>query len=956
MAYLVPDTFEFPRHAWIKGDGCMFLGQGTMVIVAAVSAIAILGGVLMLLSQQGVNLGSLNSSVNSLVEYFGRMKGTIAILSTSVMIELVDAIALVFMVRSYLNRTYSSKNTKVLDVESQIRQQHLQNLFQAGQKSFLSFPLKSEGHTVLLYEGSGPIKVTVFRSQEKFDAYLSTLASKKYGSIEQSKEYPNSFIKSFVNPEVKFEDLSEIVKSSSNPLYIIGEEVNLVNFSFFPVIFRKNQEINFRFFKSSKDAKEIMHDEFSSYFCYNDIYGKIDEVFSIQTLVPLKHYEYCFCEIQVNNKYIDVIHFRGGAKDKKIEKFYNIRDTLSLDESRNLLQEKMNLRHPNYRFQDVSLVQNHLNTFSLAEIEKNIEKDAQNIIEKKVKEGEYYTEIFNKEGSDLKIYFVKYTHFGCTTSVSLFFKSQEDSDSFISNYLLDEYINRNELRKNISTIQSSEDFINASGDYLRMDFLNNNTIVSTIIFQACFYYVRDKIDLITDSNKLEKVSTISLDEAKKLFTENDYNDCVEVVPNCCQEKQFVSYSIFDKNKEAIYYILYIGDTDTHKIFTKKEDMDLYIKLLPEKTYNHFILIDKLFDKQKLPFNQKVRKLDANSSSCVYDSVEIMDCHGVSQTVHFVMTKIQNDNERKPSYSFAARYSIDEIPLVAQEYGLTIQNLEELHKTNRPKSNAFNSTLDQSCDSSNQLHNIIDAENHQTIKKTLESLQIEYSLKTIDIPNKENSSEIVYILLYKTDNHTTNQTEFFFSLNDRDTRIKKLEEEHSKTFTREEASTTAFGTLVPITDTSMPGTFQLQDLDRFLFKNYCFKHDVKTEQNTGFYLFYRNKEDKIQIERFTAAVNRDDYIKKFSLSDCTEDITTLKHQVLKEIIEELISQHNLKNMDRNKQYYLRNDIQISDKKISLLFYFDSVNNFKIKVFYKSEDVQVFLISNANTKSKSNLLIT
>ncbi len=105
---------------WHHSQGCILLKQGAASIVAALAAIALITGTLLVLAQQGYQLGGINviaRMVESRWLYLGM--GGAAILLT------LDIAFILTQIHSYQNQTFSEEEVKKMKVEQFIQKNHI---------------------------------------------------------------------------------------------------------------------------------------------------------------------------------------------------------------------------------------------------------------------------------------------------------------------------------------------------------------------------------------------------------------------------------------------------------------------------------------------------------------------------------------------------------------------------------------------------------------------------------------------------------------------------------------------------------------------------------------------------------------------------------------------------------------------------------------------------------------
>ncbi len=106
---------------WLKNSNvCAHTTRSAVVIVVALSAIAVVSGVLLLLASQGYNLGG----INSIAAQVGQ-KGIYKMIIAGGTLFILDIVVITLMIRSHLNKSVSEKELKSHGVIDHINKEHI---------------------------------------------------------------------------------------------------------------------------------------------------------------------------------------------------------------------------------------------------------------------------------------------------------------------------------------------------------------------------------------------------------------------------------------------------------------------------------------------------------------------------------------------------------------------------------------------------------------------------------------------------------------------------------------------------------------------------------------------------------------------------------------------------------------------------------------------------------------
>jgi len=187
------NTAENCRCFWKdKSEACSNIKIGTLSIATALTSIALLAGLFLVLAQQGLHLGGLNA-ISQMIEanwlYIG--------LGTAAVILTIDIVFIVLLVRSFLNKTYSEKELEKFGLNETIKREGI-----SEKMSHMTYwkitDVKADLYAVITKDQKGKASVKGFKTEDMRKDFLQTLVTKyQYRNgheiFEKADKYPTLY-------------------------------------------------------------------------------------------------------------------------------------------------------------------------------------------------------------------------------------------------------------------------------------------------------------------------------------------------------------------------------------------------------------------------------------------------------------------------------------------------------------------------------------------------------------------------------------------------------------------------------------------------------------------------------------------------------------------------------------------------------------------------------------------
>ncbi|MCC5833034.1 MAG: hypothetical protein JJU12_08350 [Chlamydiales bacterium] len=220
-----------PAHAQFN-PGCCFsikhseayhnLKEGTLLITTAIATIAVVGGVLAVLSMNGVNLGPLNSITSSLTSLVGEKYIHIG-LAAGTGLLLIDTVLISSLTRSYYNKQFTQKEINQEDLSKWVNSEDV--LSKLEPRSYWKFPAIAEKPQLatpdnpevpavwgcVVKNEDGSIGFYAYKTQEDLHAQLKKLG---YEDGEARFNQSNQYTLSYLRTKVDRIKLNEIENTS----------------------------------------------------------------------------------------------------------------------------------------------------------------------------------------------------------------------------------------------------------------------------------------------------------------------------------------------------------------------------------------------------------------------------------------------------------------------------------------------------------------------------------------------------------------------------------------------------------------------------------------------------------------------------------------------------------------------------------------------------------------------
>lgn len=217
---------------WVRqADSCSQSIHVGTVIVAALSAIVVLGGVLLILAQQGYHLGAINS-LTKLIHPTWVYTGV----AVAGVVFALDTAFICMLVRGYTNQVYSKEKLDQMRFLDSIQDTITLNLLPMHYSVYTSpaseatetEEAKSAVYAVLTKDPEGTLSVVAFKQEEELRRHTYRLERSNYRQADETQwkdrtAYTLDEIKPFVNQDMLQQKCAQLTKGLREGYYIFEE-------------------------------------------------------------------------------------------------------------------------------------------------------------------------------------------------------------------------------------------------------------------------------------------------------------------------------------------------------------------------------------------------------------------------------------------------------------------------------------------------------------------------------------------------------------------------------------------------------------------------------------------------------------------------------------------------------------------------------------------------------------
>ena len=305
---------------WVKhSESCAQVKEAGAAIVAALAAIVLAAGVLLILAQQGYDLAGINSIANMVQAkwiYLGMgITGAIA---------LIDVTLIIAQVHSYLNKTVSKEVLQKGELWDWLNEKN--TVLQLGSMSFTAIEAGNLNQYVIVSkDDEGRPSYIAYHTQEDCDYHQMRLLQKGYADFREKQEYPPENIRDLIGL-AQFqewargfsEDLEKgYYRSTDTPQKFSGIDV-------WPLAANQEGKIHLRFFATPEARQSIIDTEYANLWDKVEIDRLAQERYETQVLVTLQVNEFWTYAAKLGEKIIFFVAYQAEDEaDITIQHFFN---------------------------------------------------------------------------------------------------------------------------------------------------------------------------------------------------------------------------------------------------------------------------------------------------------------------------------------------------------------------------------------------------------------------------------------------------------------------------------------------------------------------------------------------------------------------------------------------------------------------------------------------------------
>ena len=248
---------------WVKhSEGCAQVKQGGAAIVAALAAIVLVGGALLILAQQGFDLAGINSIAN-MVEakwiYLG--------MGITGAVVLIDVTFILAQVHSYLNKTVSKEELTNQGLFKWLTEDH--TIAQLHPRSFTTVAAREcNQYIIVSKDENGSPSYIAYHTQEDLDFHQARLMRKGYESLQDlqanSREHRAEYVEELIGStqlQKWKRDLSQglevgYYRSSYETIYCTNQ------IKAWPLAVHDDTGIHLRFFHTEEARQDVINTQY----------------------------------------------------------------------------------------------------------------------------------------------------------------------------------------------------------------------------------------------------------------------------------------------------------------------------------------------------------------------------------------------------------------------------------------------------------------------------------------------------------------------------------------------------------------------------------------------------------------------------------------------------------------------------------------------------------------------
>ncbi len=276
---------------WVKhSESCAQVKHAGAAIVAALAAIALAGGVLLILAQQGFDLAGINS-IAQMVEakwiYLGM--GIVGA------VTLIDVTFIIAQVHSYLNKTVPDDELKQGGFSDWLSNKHI--VAQLAPRSFVTETTKLTQYVIVSKDEDGNASYIAFRTQEESDYHQIRLQQKGYENLQdlqaKSQEYRAEYLEALIGSK-RFQKWNNALCEGLEKGYYMDDydRQTVSKIVFWPLAAFQDEYPVTRFFKTEEARNATIDNEYAALRNLGEIEQLAEDEYKNQVLVALQMGEF----------------------------------------------------------------------------------------------------------------------------------------------------------------------------------------------------------------------------------------------------------------------------------------------------------------------------------------------------------------------------------------------------------------------------------------------------------------------------------------------------------------------------------------------------------------------------------------------------------------------------------------------------------------------------------------
>ena len=282
---------------WTKhSEGCAQVRHGGAAIVAALAAIALVAGGLLILAQNGYNLAGINS-IAQMVEakwiYLGMgIAGALLVIDTTLIIA---------QVKSYLNQTIPQDELEKRGLFDYLSHNHIGE--RLAPKSYAHLPAKADDpfsaayadHAIAIKNEDGEVSTIAYRTFAEAEAHLNRLQQEEGyvdGLALEKTEYQPTYVEAEMGPQLFQNTQVELSGGLGLGMYRIGNAFECGSIQLWPLAIHTEEGVQLRFFKTPKARVTAIRTEYTAYFNQDQVDKITEGEYDRQVKVALQPNEY----------------------------------------------------------------------------------------------------------------------------------------------------------------------------------------------------------------------------------------------------------------------------------------------------------------------------------------------------------------------------------------------------------------------------------------------------------------------------------------------------------------------------------------------------------------------------------------------------------------------------------------------------------------------------------------